>query len=84
MANLCGRRPSVCHRCRCRPVRSKRRCGRVLVVGGNSAPVAPELGGDPLFLAGYNRVIGSVRLRQVRVMRDSCTVPEMFEKLITA
>jgi len=42
----------------------------------------PETGGDPLFLHGYNRLIGPVRLRQVRVMADSCDVPAMFATLI--
>ena len=42
----------------------------------------PELGGEPLYLHGYNRLIGRVRLRQVRVTPGSCEVPEMFATLI--
>jgi Ca2+-binding EF-hand superfamily protein len=38
----------------------------------------PELGSPPRYLQGYNRIIGPVRLRQLRVMPGTCTIPDMF------
>jgi len=38
--------------------------------------------GEPLFLHGYNRVIGPARLRQLRVKPGSCAVPAMFADMI--
>jgi hypothetical protein len=42
----------------------------------------PDWGSEPLFLHGYNRIIGPVRLRQLRVQPDSCNVPDVFSDLI--
>lgn len=39
---------------------------------------SPELGAPPRFLHGYNRIIGQVRLRQVRVRPNTCSIPSMF------
>ena len=42
----------------------------------------PELGAPPRYLQGYNKIIGPVRLRQLRMKPDTCTVPAMFKMLI--
>ena len=42
----------------------------------------PELGSPPRYLHGYNRIIGPVRLRQLRMQPGTCTVPPMFNSLI--
>ena len=42
----------------------------------------PELGSPPRFLRGYNRIIGPVRLRQLRVKPGSCGIPAMFKGAI--
>ena len=38
----------------------------------------PETESASRFLNGYNRIIGPVRLRQLRVRPDSCPIPAMF------
>ena len=43
---------------------------------------ATELGAPPRSLHGYNRIIGPVRLRQLRMQEGTCTVPPMFRSLI--
>merc|ERR1719238_409250 len=42
----------------------------------------PELGSPPRYLHGYNKIIGPVRLRQLRVRPKTCTIPPMFEGLV--
>ena len=41
-----------------------------------------ELGSPPRFLHGYNRIIGPVRLRQLRMKKGTCTIPPMFRSVI--
>ena len=42
----------------------------------------PELGSPPRHLRGYNRIIGPVRLRQLRVRAGTCAIPAMFKGTI--
>lgn len=42
----------------------------------------PEIGSPERFVAGYNRIIGPVRLRQLRVQAGSCSIPSMFDGTI--
>ena len=44
----------------------------------------PELGSPERFLHGYSRIIGPVRLRQLRMKPGSCSIPPMFESVVDA